>query len=140
MANTNDLRRDIRRWSSRVRDRAVRDIERDLDKRVPIGPPRSGGGVKLNTSRKTRPLNNGDVVGVSIEYTAPQGEWTDAGTRPHQIRGNPLLVFFWPKVGRTVAFPKVNHPGNPPQNWWSDVVNAANWRSALSSAARSTSL
>jgi hypothetical protein len=33
------------------------------------------------------------------------------GSHPHVITGNPRLVFFWPKVGRVVAFPKVNHPG-----------------------------
>lgn len=33
------------------------------------------------------------------------------GTEPHTITGNPLLVFWWGKVGRVVAFPKVNHPG-----------------------------
>lgn len=36
------------------------------------------------------------------------------GTPPHVITGNPRLVFFWPKVGRVVAFPKVNHPGTRP--------------------------
>ena len=36
------------------------------------------------------------------------------GTPPHQITGNPRLVFFWPKVGRVVSFPKVNHPGTRP--------------------------
>src|ERR1051326_4232857 len=33
-------------------------------------------------------------------------------TKPHPIVGNPLLVFFWPKVGKVVAFPRVNHPGS----------------------------
>lgn len=36
------------------------------------------------------------------------------GTAPHVITGNPRLVFFWPKVGRLVSFPKVNHPGTRP--------------------------
>lgn len=33
-------------------------------------------------------------------------------TNPHVITGNPLLVFFWEKAGRVVAFPSVNHPGS----------------------------
>src|SRR5688572_20831562 len=33
-------------------------------------------------------------------------------TRPHPIDGNPLLVFFWPKAGRVVFLPHVNHPGS----------------------------
>lgn len=33
------------------------------------------------------------------------------GSPPHVITGNPKLVFYWPKAGKVVAFPKVNHPG-----------------------------
>lgn len=29
-----------------------------------------------------------------------------------EARQKRLLVFFWPKLGRVVAFPKVNHPGS----------------------------
>lgn len=36
------------------------------------------------------------------------------GTEPHTISGNPRLVFFWPKAGAVVSFPKVNHPGTRP--------------------------
>ncbi len=33
-------------------------------------------------------------------------------TQPHVIQGNPVLVFFWPKVGDTVFLRYVNHPGS----------------------------
>lgn len=37
------------------------------------------------------------------------------GTKPHIIKAKnaPRLVFFWPKMGRVVAFKSVNHPGTP---------------------------
>lgn len=38
-------------------------------------------------------------------------------TQPHIIRGNPLLVFHWAKVGRVVYFRKVNHPGSNFDNY-----------------------
>lgn len=33
-------------------------------------------------------------------------------TKPHPISGNPLLVFFWPKAGKTMYLRNVNHPGS----------------------------
>ena len=50
----------------------------------------------------------------TLEVDTPYAEPAIRGARPHQITGNPLLVFFWPKAGRTVFFRRVNHPGNPP--------------------------
>jgi len=54
------------------------------------------------------------VKRVGVDGT---GGFVDVGsektkTRPHPIEGNPLLVFFWPKVGRVVFLPRVNHPGS----------------------------
>lgn len=45
--------------------------------------------------------------------------WHHEGTIPHTIRPRtkPLLVFFWPKVGRVVAFRSVNHPGTQPNRF-----------------------
>jgi hypothetical protein len=35
----------------------------------------------------------------------------ESGARAHLIQGNPILSFFWDKVGKQVFFPQVNHPG-----------------------------
>ena len=53
--------------------------------------------------KRTVMTEAGPVVQVGSEHTK---------TQPHIIRGNPLLVFHWPKVGRVVYFRKVNHPGS----------------------------
>lgn len=44
----------------------------------------------------------------------PYSIFVDAGTKAHRIEGNPLLKFYWPKVGAWVAFTGVNHPGGRP--------------------------
>ena len=55
------------------------------------------------------------VVIVGVE-NVPYAYWHHQGTEPHVIeaRRAPLLVFYWKKVGRVVAFPRVQHPGTKP--------------------------
>lgn len=68
-----------------------------------------------------------------LEAPTPQARYTDEGTGPHVIEGNPLLVFEW--QGRTVFFRSVNHPGSTKHvGWFSEgVVNDDRWGSALES-------
>lgn len=56
---------------------------------------------------------------VEVGSSDPIALWHHEGTRPHVIRARraPLLVFFWPRVGRVVAFEKVNHPGTKPNRF-----------------------
>lgn len=67
---------------------------------------------------------NGVVVQVgsedSIAYLHHEG------TLPHVIRARlrPMLVFYWPKVGRVVAFKQVNHPGTEPNRFLTDAMMA----------------
>ena len=35
----------------------------------------------------------------------------ETGAQPHPIEGNPILAFFWEKLGQQVFFRHVNHPG-----------------------------
>lgn len=70
----------------------------------------------------------GDTYSGRIEFTAPQALWTDEGTRPHEIEGNPWLVF---EVGGETIFVKsprvVNHPGTPRTGWFSDYLTDDGW-------------
>lgn len=54
-------------------------------------------------------------AGSDVSYAAAN----DQGAKPHVIKAKnaPYLVFFWPKVGRVVAFKSVNHPGNKAYGW-----------------------
>lgn len=46
-------------------------------------------------------------------------------TDPHMIFGNPLLVFFWARAGRTVHLPYVHHPGSEFHNYLLKLLVAA---------------
>lgn len=62
--------------------------------------------------------------GVLVGSEDPIALWHHEGTVPHIIRARraPLLVFFWPRVGRVVAFPRVNHPGTQPNRFLTNAL------------------
>jgi len=51
----------------------------------------------------------------------------DRGARAHVIaaRRAPLLVFYWPKLGRMMYLKSVNHPGNKPYRFLWRATRAA---------------
>jgi hypothetical protein len=55
-----------------------------------------------------------------IAFTTPQALWTDQGTAPHSIDGNPYLSFNID--GRQVVVTHVDHPGTVGTGWFSDNV------------------
>lgn len=66
-----------------------------------------------------------------VGNTAPHAQWPsgggiETGTRPHPIRARraPMLVFYWPKVGRVVRFKAVNHPGTKSYHILTDSLRA----------------
>lgn len=95
--------------------------------------------VTVVDARFTAPVRTGLMR--STIFAAPSGatEWkvtspqpytifVHDGTRPHPIfpkgPGYPLR-FFWPKVGRMVAFMSVLHPGTKPQPFLTDSLHRA---------------
>jgi hypothetical protein len=62
-------------------------------------------------------------AGSDVDYTL----FVDQGTKPHPIRAKnaPMLVFYWPKVGRVVHFKSVKHPGNKPYEFLMKGLNRA---------------
>jgi len=51
-----------------------------------------------------------------LKTTAPYALFVDGGTKPHKIAAKNVefLRFYWPRVGKWVAFKSVNHPGTRP--------------------------
>lgn len=78
-----------------------------------LAPSRTGhlrSTIVADSVQRVGPWSLASGVSVNARYAAPVHE----GARPHVIRARnaSVLSFFWPKVGRRVFFPRVNHPGN----------------------------
>lgn len=70
----------------------------------------------ITSKRKTYKGGLGFEAGSwTIKYAAVH----ELGSKPHKIvaKNAPALSFFWPKVGKQVAFKSVNHPGTPAYRW-----------------------
>lgn len=84
---------------------------------VDAAPERTGALRQL--IRADGPTMSGQVTAQGeIRCDADYAEWTDKGSDPHIIQGNPLLAFYWEKVGRDMVLPFVNHPGTRGTQWF----------------------
>lgn len=105
---------------------AALDLFRDLEVPVASGLTRDSGQVTY--------AGGGPAFGQwIIEFPTPQAAFTDEGTDPHVIEGNPWLVF----TGRdgTKVFVRspavVNHPGTPATGWFSGDEGVTDERWAM---------
>lgn len=101
-------------------------------RRVGVGRPAPGDPIP----RKRKPGTLRDSIVKRLVVGGPEGVkvlvgsedpialFHHEGTRPHVIRARrkPMLVFYWPKVGRVVAFKQVRHPGTQPNRYLSDSL------------------
>lgn len=63
---------------------------------------------------------------VLVGSDRPETLWHHEGTQPHVIVATkaPRLVFYWGRVGRVVAFQRVNHPGTRPNRFLTRALDA----------------
>jgi hypothetical protein len=59
--------------------------------------------------------NTKEIYG-RVQLTSPSANgllptYLEYGTKAHEIAGNPILAFYWDKVGANVFFRSVHHPG-----------------------------
>lgn len=122
------LRGKIRRYGEGVAAIAARKVEQDTQAAAPVRT----GGLRSQIAAGP-PVPAGDVLWVRIRSAAAYSSYVDEGTGPHPIEGNPLLVFFWPKVGEVVFFRHVNHPGTTAREFFAEPM-PARWAAALQMA------
>lgn len=68
----------------------------------------------LMGSIKYKKLSGPGGITFEAGSNARHALWMEKGTRPHLItpkKPGGMLVFFWPKMGKTVHLKSVNHPG-----------------------------
>ncbi len=78
----------------------------------------------INTTQ-SRDVRGRYSTGYDVTSNAPHTLFVIKGTRPHKITGNPLLAFFWPKMGSNVVFRSVHHPGTKANNFLGRALRAA---------------
>lgn len=134
MADATGLRENLRGHADRLADAAVRTgVVPALRRAAPIDTGETA--EKISSRRVAGPPR----ITHEVEAPTPQGEWAENGTRAHPIvaRNAKALVFYWPKVGRVVAFKHVNHPGQPPRPWFAPTLRAE-WPASLRRLAASS--
>lgn len=76
--------------------------------------------------RQSRDVSGRFDSGYEVINTSPHFIYVVKGTRPHEIVGNPLLVFDWPAGGlHPAVFRRVNHPGTKANPFFVNSVAAA---------------
>lgn len=92
----------------------VREVRIDAFRMLLTGPYTTGHlAMGLETDIQVVPNGVRGKVGIN-GHRFPYAKAVEAGANPHIIRPNPprkYLRFYWRKVGRTVYFRSVNHPG-----------------------------
>lgn len=86
---------------------------------------RAKAGMKTGRLRKSivkRFTPDSRGLAITIQANVPYAMYHHEGTPPHIIQGNPLLSFYWPKVGKRVAFRFVHHPGTKPNRFLLDAL------------------
>lgn len=130
MANTDELRQRVLRYGDQLASQTVDLLMQELHDAAPVSGDSTGGHMRdMITAQRE---SDSPHVAYRIVSPAPQSEWTEEGTTPHLItpRGSGYpLKFFWPKVGKVVRFPYVNHPGNAAKPWFRPTL--ANWSDRL---------
>lgn len=110
-----DIDGDMKRRAEDVADRA----------RV-LAPEGESGRLRRSIDVEQRREGSGRFdLGWEVVADTPYALYVHEGTRPHPIHGNPLLSFFWDRVGARVVFRSVKHPGTTGQPFLADAIREA---------------
>ena len=120
--DTRDMQRALRAWAAGTFVRAVEEMGAELDRFVPVA---------TGALRQSQQIGIHGALGT-IRYPGEYASYTDEGTPPHPIVGNPLLAFVW--HGQLVIVHSVNHPGTKGTRWWSTTMTDRTFGTFLNAA------
>lgn len=108
-------------------------VKREAQRLAPVHRPvpgerRSRSPGTLRDSIVVRILDESNGPRFQVGSADPVALWVHEGTVPHRIDGNPLLIFYWSKMGTVVAFRHVNHPGTQPNRFLVEALTVLNGR------------
>lgn len=113
----------LREWAGTVNELATQMLAQQLDARC----PEESGQLKVSQIVTLNGLES------AIDYPVEYASFTDEGTQPHVIEGNPLLAFETGD-GELVIVRSVFHPGTERTGWYSDLMTDENYQQALDDA------
>lgn len=106
-------------WLEQVLEYALNQLGDELTEACPVSE--GTGDNSPGTLRDSLEIKQSGLT-AAIEYPPDYASYVSEGTDPHQIDGNPVLSFYWPKIGKVVTVRSVQHPGTAPNPWWDTLV------------------
>jgi hypothetical protein len=119
---------DLTALRNQIRTRAVFAVSESstqLERALKTTSPRDTGLMESRTTVQAQGLT------ATAKAATDYASFVKDGTRPHLIRPRTkkVLAFYWPKVGRQMFLPRVNHPGTRGNSWWDQGI--AKWQDFL---------
>lgn len=122
----------VTQWVDQGAGVALDTFGQELRGRAPIGTEPSSDGTTIVDSLEMIITSEGEQWSGELNFTSPHASYSDEGTEPHDIQGNPLLAFQW--QGSLVIVHSVHHPGTPRTGWFTDNVTDDAWTQQVSDA------
>jgi hypothetical protein len=117
----------FRRLPVQVRDNLRRALPPLINQLAASVESKLGSDLKsrktLTVTRELHDTTANKIYGVvGLESPSAGGllpTYLEKGTVAHLIKGNPVLAFYWDKIGRQAYFRSVQHPGTKPYEFMS---------------------
>lgn len=124
---------DLSQTRNRIRARATFAVDASasqLQQVLKSTSPRDTGLLQQKTTVQASGLT------ATAKAATDYASYVKDGTRPHVIRPRrgKVLSFYWPKTGRQMFLPKVNHPGTRGNGWWDEGLRK--WQGFLEEGLR----
>jgi hypothetical protein len=134
--DTTGLRQALDEYMRTISEMAAEQLRDDLVQAAPRGENATHGQTSLQeTATLEHVVDSDGFQAWRVGFTAEYASYVDEGTGPHEIQGNPLLVFYWQAAGKVVFLRSVQHPGTAATDWFTNGTSPEIWENALNDAA-----